>query len=222
MPKKDVTLGIDIGGTNTVLGFVDREGNCLAEIISILHQCARKTPHLRNAAGRQDQGTPCAAPGELRSWASVWAPQCQLLPGHRRKPAQSELERGNSLVELMKEHFDLPVVITNDANAAALGEMLFGAAKGMRDFIVITLGTGLGSGLVSNGELIYGADGFAGEIGHTIVEPQGASAAAGNAGAWKLMPRRRASAAPCRRLLCLSRRERTAGCQLPAAHRPRW
>ena len=70
-------------------------------------------------------------------------------------------------------YFSIPSAVTNDANAAALGEMLFGAARGMKDFIVITLGTGLGSGIVANGELIYGADGFAGEIGHTIVDPNG-------------------------------------------------
>ena len=78
--------------------------------------------------------------------------------------------------------FSIPLAVTNDANAAALGEMLFGAATGMKDFIVITLGTGLGSGIVANGELIYGADGFAGEIGHTIVDPNGRRCGCGRRG----------------------------------------
>ncbi len=75
--------------------------------------------------------------------------------------------------ELMSAKFGLPCTITNDANAAAIGEMLFGAARGMKDFIMITLGTGVGSGIVAGGKLIYGHDGFAGELGHTIVKPGG-------------------------------------------------
>jgi glucokinase len=75
--------------------------------------------------------------------------------------------------ELMTAKFGLPCTVTNDANAAALGEMLFGAARGMKDFIMITLGTGVGSGIIANGSLIYGHDGFAGELGHTIVKPGG-------------------------------------------------
>jgi glucokinase len=74
---------------------------------------------------------------------------------------------------MMEGKFKLPVVLTNDANAAAIGEMMYGAAQGMRDFIMITLGTGVGSGIVANGKLIYGHDGFAGELGHTITIPNG-------------------------------------------------
>ncbi len=73
----------------------------------------------------------------------------------------------------MTEKFGLPASLTNDANAAAVGEMMYGAAKGMRDFIMITLGTGVGSGIVANGELIYGHDGFGGELSHTIIIPNG-------------------------------------------------
>ncbi|MFM7838740.1 MAG: ROK family protein [Chitinophagaceae bacterium] len=77
------------------------------------------------------------------------------------------------LAKLMSDRFQLPVTLTNDANAAAIGEMMYGAAKGMKDFIMITLGTGVGSGIVANGQVIYGHDGFAGELGHTIVIPDG-------------------------------------------------
>src|SRR5205085_8714196 len=75
--------------------------------------------------------------------------------------------------KLVESRFHLPVTLTNDANAAAIGEMMYGAAKGMKDFIMITLGTGVGSGIVANGKLIYGHDGFAGELGHTIIIPEG-------------------------------------------------
>lgn len=75
------------------------------------------------------------------------------------------------LAELLKEAFGVPVALTNDANAAAIGEMTYGVARGMKDFIMITLGTGVGSGIVVNGQLVYGHDGFAGELGHVIVKP---------------------------------------------------
>jgi glucokinase len=77
------------------------------------------------------------------------------------------------LAKLIQDKFKLPVKLTNDANAAAVGEMTYGAAKGMKDFILIALGTGVGSGIVANGELIYGHDGMAGELGHTIIIPDG-------------------------------------------------
>jgi glucokinase len=77
------------------------------------------------------------------------------------------------LAKMTEDKFKLPVVLTNDANAAAVGEMMYGAAQGMKDFIMITLGTGVGSGIVANGQLIYGHDGFAGELGHTIIFPGG-------------------------------------------------
>ena len=87
------------------------------------------------------------------------------------------------------------MLVTNDANAATIGEMIYGNAKGMRDFIMITLGTGLGSGFVANGEMVYGHDGFAGEFGHVIVERDGASAVAGVRAVWRPMFRLRASSA---------------------------
>ncbi len=77
------------------------------------------------------------------------------------------------LAKLIQNKFQLQTILTNDANAAAIGEMMYGAAKGMKDFIMITLGTGVGSGIVANGKLIYGHDGFAGELGHTIIIPEG-------------------------------------------------
>lgn len=86
------------------------------------------------------------------------------------------------LAEMFRECLQLPAVLTNDANAAAIGEMLFGSARGMKDFIVMTLGTGVGSGIVVNGALVYGHDGFAGEIGHTIFDPNGRKCNCGRKG----------------------------------------
>ena len=169
----EVTVGIDIGGTNTVLGLVDRQGRCLAEssIPTHAHEDARSlvarlAPTIRELRA--------ALPGQsVILGIGIGAPNANYYRGTVEDPPNLSWKGITHLVALFGEHFDVPTVVTNDANAAALGEMRFGAAQGMRDFIVITLGTGLGSGVVANGELIYGADGFAGELGHTIVDPQG-------------------------------------------------
>ncbi len=182
MPNKiDVTLGIDIGGTNTVFGFVDRQGNCVAEssiptnpyeaaesLFARLHleiiELKKKITDNYNFIG-----------------IGIGAPNANYYKGTVELPPNLNWGYVNVL-EIVQKYFDVPSAITNDANAAAIGEMKFGAAKGMKDFIVITLGTGLGSGIVSNGELIYGADGFAGEIGHTIFDPNGRQCGCGRKG----------------------------------------
>jgi glucokinase len=112
----------------------------------------------------------------------IGAPNANYYRGTVENPPNLNWKGVVDVSALVRKYYDLPVAVTNDANAAALGEMLYGAAKGMKDFIVITLGTGLGSGIVSRGELVYGADGFAGEIGHTIVDPQGRECGCGQRG----------------------------------------
>jgi glucokinase len=182
MMRSDVTLGIDIGGTNTVLGFVDGQGMCLAES-SIPTQAQEDGASLvaRLAVKIQEMYGALSDRCVLRG-IGIGAPDANYYRGTVENPPNLNWPGETPIVALVKERFDLPVVITNDANAAALGELRFGAARGMRDFIVITLGTGLGSGIVSNGDLIYGADGFAGEIGHTIVDPQGRRCGCGKRG----------------------------------------
>ena len=165
-------LGVDIGGTNTKFGFVDRDGKCLAisSMPTDSHQPAEVFfPRLRQNSnlllGDLKEGYELAGIG-------IGAPNANYHKGTIEHPPNLGWEFVDVRAELAK-YFGIPSAVTNDANAAALGEMLFGAARGMKDFIVITLGTGLGSGIVANGELIYGADGFAGEIGHTTVDPNG-------------------------------------------------
>ena len=176
---KRVVLGVDIGGTSAKFGLVDRGGRCLPG------------GAIPTGAGRPPEGffeDLCAAARRLLegqegrlAGVGIGAANANFYTGTiERSP-----NLGWEYVEVRAEigqHFDVPVAVTNDANAAALGEMLFGAARGMRDFIVITLGTGLGSGIVANGSLVYGADGFAGEIGHTIVDPAGRVCACGRRG----------------------------------------
>jgi glucokinase len=166
-------IGIDLGGTNTKFGIVDRNGNILfsgeistrghndvQEFIEELHKALYPLIEKAGGAGRI-KGIGLGAPnGNFYTGTIEYAPN---LPWKGIIP----------LAKITEDKFKLPVVLTNDANAAAVGEMMYGAAKGMKDFIMITLGTGVGSGIVANGKLILGHDGFAGELGHNIVFPGG-------------------------------------------------
>ncbi|MFN5359038.1 MAG: ROK family protein [Bacteroidota bacterium] len=168
-----LAIGIDIGGTGTKFGIVDRIGNVLFSsemstkkhktidtFIDELHEHLSSLIEKAGGIGRM-RGIGMGAPnGNFYSGTIEYAPN---LPWKGIIP----------IAKLVSDKFKLDVTLTNDANAAAIGEMMYGAAKGMKDFIMITLGTGVGSGFVANGQLIYGHDGFAGEIGHTIVLPDG-------------------------------------------------
>ncbi len=172
-PSEALAIGIDVGGTGTKFGIVDKVGNVLfsgsistkkhTEIdtfITDLHN--NLNPLIEQAGGiGRIKGIGVGAPnGNYYTGTIEYAPN---LPW-----------RGIiSLAKLLEDEFKTPVVLTNDANAAALGEMMYGAAQGMNDFITITLGTGVGSGIVANGKLIYGHDGFAGELGHNVIIPDG-------------------------------------------------
>jgi glucokinase len=168
-----LAIGIDIGGTGTKFGIVDRDGNVLfsgemstkkhKEVDGFIEELHGHLGELIDKAGGigRIRGIGVGAPnGNFYTGTIEYAPN---LPWSGIIP----------IAKMMSDKFQLPVTLTNDANAAAIGEMMYGAAKGMRDFIMITLGTGVGSGIVANGQLIYGHDGFAGELGHTIVIPDG-------------------------------------------------
>lgn len=168
-----LAIGIDIGGTGTKFGIVDRVGNVLFsseiatrkhtdvnDFIDELHTELSKLIDNVGGIGRI-KGIGVGAPnGNYYTGTIEYAPN---LPWKGIIP----------LARMMEDAFKIPVVLTNDANAAAIGEMMYGAAQGMKDFIMITLGTGVGSGIVANGKLVYGHDGFAGELGHTTIIPNG-------------------------------------------------
>jgi glucokinase len=168
-----LAIGIDIGGTGTKFGIVDRVGNVLFsseistrkhtdvnDFIDELHTELSKLIDNVGGIGRI-KGIGVGAPnGNFYTGTIEYAPN---LPWKGIIP----------LARMMEDKFKIPVVLTNDANAAAIGEMMYGAAQGMKDFIMITLGTGVGSGIVANGKLVYGHDGFAGELGHTTIIPNG-------------------------------------------------
>ncbi len=174
-------VGIDIGGTNTIFGFVDAEGNCTSkstintaaypDAVEFVDEVAKQIKTAIKANGNSEIiGIGIGAPnGNYYSGTVEFAPNLSwkgIVP----------------LVNYFKNHFDLPIILTNDANAAAIGEMVYGNAKGMRNFILITLGTGVGSGIVVDGKMVYGNDGFAGEIGHTITFPGGRQCGCGRQG----------------------------------------
>lgn len=181
MSITDVTLGIDIGGTNTVFGFVDKNGKCILE--SSIPTCAKApAADLFERLHQKVDEAYKTISGEYKLIGiGIGAPNANYFKGTVEQPPNLCWGVVNVL-EVLKQYYDLPSAITNDANAAAIGEMQFGAAKGMKDFVVITLGTGLGSGIVVNGQLVYGADSFAGEIGHTTVDPEGRECGCGKKG----------------------------------------
>lgn len=164
----ELVLGVDIGGTKTAYGYVDRFGKCLGSgvmptesqfpVAQFFHRLHENAAALLSSLGQ----------GPVLVGIGVGAPDANYFTGTIQHPANLKWDFVN-IVEEFGHYYQVPVATTNDANAVAIGELLFGAAKGMRDFIAITLGTGVGSGIVVNGELVYGADGLAGELGHLPV-----------------------------------------------------
>ena len=180
--EKPYVVGMDIGGTNTVFGIVDSRGNVLstdsvktqqyAKIEDYVDAVCKKLLPLIQAIGGVDKikGMGVGAPnGNYYNGTIEFAPN---LPWKGVIP----------LAALFEEKLGIPTALTNDANAAAIGEMTYGAARGLKDFIMITLGTGVGSGIVINGQLVYGHDGFAGELGHVIVRRDGRQCGCGRKG----------------------------------------
>lgn len=178
----DLAIGIDIGGTNTVFGLVDRDGNCIAEgsIKTNTHEDVKEfirelTDELNKIIAELENNYDIKGIG-------IGAPNGNYFKGTVEFAPNLRWKGVINFADLFKEHFNIPVILTNDANAAAIGEMVYGAAKGMNNFVIVTLGTGLGSGFVANGEMLYGHDGFAGELGHTIVFHDGRQCGCGRKG----------------------------------------
>lgn len=167
---KPYVLGIDIGGTNTVFGIVDARGAVIASssIKTTKHPKVEDyVDELYNEITRLLESND--AVGKIQG-IGVGAPNANYFTGIIEESANLIWHGKIPLAQMLQDKFGIPVAITNDANAAAIGEMTYGAARGLKDFIMITLGTGVGSGIVVNGQLVYGHDGFAGELGHLTVK----------------------------------------------------
>ncbi|MRT93862.1 ROK family protein [Ancylomarina sp. 16SWW S1-10-2] len=177
-----VAVGVDIGGTNTVYGFVTEAGVCLFQSsfstsnYPIFENFVRELAmHIKSKYKTLDRKYKLVGVG-------VGAPNASYLTGFIEDAVNLVWGKHLPLVKLLGAHLQLPVELTNDANAAALGEMHYGGAKGMENFMVITLGTGLGCGLVLDGKIYNGNEGYAGEMGHIIVREQGRSCSCGRKG----------------------------------------
>jgi len=179
---KDITIGIDIGGTNTVFGFIDSKGKSWGEGSIPTQTQERFEDYLKDLYVAINH-TRLSSEEDLRIiGVGIGAPNGNYRTGTIDNAANLRWKGNLELAKLVGEELKVPVKVTNDANAAALGERIFGGAKDMSDFMVITLGTGLGSGIVVNGDLLYGHDGFAGEVGHIIMRPGGRECGCGRRG----------------------------------------
>jgi glucokinase len=166
-------VGVDIGGTGTKFGIVDNVGNVLfaSEISTKKHEQVHTfidELHQELSVLIEKVG----GVGRIKG-IGVGAPNGNVYTGNIEYAPNLPWKGIIPLARMLQDKFKIPVRLTNDANAAAVGEMMYGAAQGMKDFIMITLGTGVGSGIVANGQLVYGHDGFAGELGHTTIIPNG-------------------------------------------------
>ncbi|MBR0273437.1 MAG: ROK family protein [Bacteroidaceae bacterium] len=182
MDKKPYVIGLDLGGTNSEFGIVDQNANIVAstrvktaghgDINQYVDDCvAALRPIIEQVGGIEKiHAMGIGAPnGNYYTGCIEFAPN---LPWKGNVP----------LAQMFSERLGIPVRLTNDANAAAMGEMQYGAARGMQNFIMITLGTGVGSGIVCNGQMVLGCDGMAGELGHVIVEKDGRQCGCGRKG----------------------------------------
>lgn len=168
---KPYCIGLDLGGTNSVFGIVDSRGEIKATT-SIKTRGYANVQDYVNASCEVLQLIIDQVGGiDTIKAMGIGAPNGNYYNGTIEFAPNLEWARDGvvPLAELFKEKLGIPVGLTNDANAAAIGEMTYGVARGMKNFIVITLGTGVGSGIVVNGQVLYGSDGFAGELGHVIV-----------------------------------------------------
>jgi len=166
---KPYVLGIDIGGTNTVFGIVDARGNVLASSSIKTQKHSNFNDYLEELHTEASRLIDAYDATDKIQGIGIGAPNANYYTG-RIDNAVNLPWPSLPLAQLVSEKFGIPVAITNDANAAALGEMTYGAARGLKDFIMITLGTGVGSGIVINGQVVYGHDGLAGELGHVIIK----------------------------------------------------
>lgn len=180
---KSYVIGLDLGGTNSVFGIVDRSGKVLATT-SIKTQAYQDVDAYVGASVEALMQIVNQVGGlEQIQAMGIGAPSANYYKGTIEHAANLVWAKGIvPLADMFSQKLGIPVAITNDANAAALGEMNYGVAVGMKNFIEITLGTGVGSGIVANGQLLYGSDGFAGELGHMVVKPEGRQCGCGRKG----------------------------------------
>lgn len=178
---KPFSIGVDIGGTNTDIGLVNGEGKCIAGSRISTSQYGDPGPYVDHLAEAILELMQINGIKEITG-VGIGVPNGNYYTGRIDNAVNLNFKGEVNLRDMIREKINVPVVVTNDANAAAFGELVYGGAKEMKDFIMITLGTGVGSGIVVNGKLVYGHDGYAGELGHVIIYPGGRSCNCGRKG----------------------------------------
>lgn len=177
-----LALGIDIGGTNTSFGFVDRKGHIFPKNVIATTDFPKAEDLARVVSEKALQQLSTFDFDASLVAVGIGAPNGNYFNGTIEFAPNLKWKGIIPLAKYFSDRLKVPAVLTNDANAASLGELYYGGAKGMKDFLFITLGTGLGSGIVVNGDLVYGHDGFAGEIGHTLIIQHGRLCGCGRRG----------------------------------------
>lgn len=181
---KPYVIGLDLGGTNSVFGIVDSRGEIKATTAIKTQGYAGVDEYVDAAVDALQVIIEQVGGIELIKAMGIGAPNGNYYNGTIEFAPNLSWGRDGivPLADMFSKRLNIPVALTNDANAAAIGEMTYGVARGMKNFIVITLGTGVGSGIVVNGQLVYGSDGFAGELGHTIIRKDGRPCGCGRKG----------------------------------------
>ena len=168
--EKPYVIGLDMGGTNSVFGIVDARGNIKAQTVIKTRGYKNVEEYVKTAVEALQPALEVVGGIDTIKGMGIGAPNANYYTGTIDNAANLEWKGIVPIAKLFSDALGVPVRVTNDANAAAMGEMTYGAARGMKNFIMITLGTGVGSGIVCDGRVIYGSDGFAGELGHVIVD----------------------------------------------------
>lgn len=166
---KPYVLGLDLGGTNSVFGIVDTRGEIKATTAIKTKGYADVSEYVDAACLALEPVIESVGGIDTIRGMGIGAPNANYYTGTIDNAANLEWKGSVPLAKMFSDKLGIPVAMTNDANAAAVGEMTYGVARGMKNFIMITLGTGVGSGIVVDGHMVYGSDGFAGELGHTII-----------------------------------------------------
>lgn len=167
--NKPYVIGLDLGGTNSVFGIVDKDAKIIAKT-SVKTGTDQPTEYVERCVEALKPVIELVGGIEKIKAMGIGAPNGNYYSGMVEEAANLPWKGDVPLAKMFSNALGIPVVLTNDANAAAMGEMKYGVAKDLKNFIMITLGTGVGSGIVVDGKIVYGSDGFAGELGHVIVE----------------------------------------------------
>ena len=167
---KPYVIGLDMGGTNSVFGIVDQRGNIKSQTVISTKAYPDFKDYVKAAYEALQPALDQVGGIQNIRAMGIGAPDANYYTGNIENAANLAWKGIVPCAQLFEEVFGIPVRVTNDANAAAMGEMTYGVARGMKNFIMITLGTGVGSGIVVGGRVVYGSDGFAGELGHFVID----------------------------------------------------